>query len=146
MPIGLNSSITPAGPDGGVRSKAKSRVVPVLVLVAALCAAGPSAADEAEVHADLRAQVEDDDVEMIVKATSAVAMAKACSANVRLVDKYAGSVAFLLKSNDEQFGAGTSDADVARKIKEHEDENDCRPLSKAHASGLYKNVFLEAAK
>ena len=118
----------------------------VAIMITAVFAGGTHAEDAPSLHADLQTSDEDGELELIIKATSAVAMAKACSGYLRLVDKYAGSVKYLLKSNDEQFGTGTSDRDVAKKVREHEEDKDCSGMSKAHAFGFYKNVFLEGVK
>jgi hypothetical protein len=104
------------------------------------------AARAVELHADIRPSFEKDDVEVIVKATSAVAMTRACKGLVRLVPKYGQSVTSVLNSNDTTFGPGTSDKEIAKKIEEHQQENDCATLTQALNEGYYKNVFLEVAR
>lgn len=77
----------------------------------------------------------------IVKATSAKAMVSACT-GVALAPASRQALEDLLRINDQKFGEGASKRDVARKIQEHQQEQDCADLRLALQMRLYSNDFL----
>jgi hypothetical protein len=105
-----------------------------------------SHANQPAFHPDLLASYREDQVGMIVKATSAAAMLKACANDFKAAPAYAASLTFLLQDNDRRFGAGSSAKDIATKITEHDVENDCEELAVALSKGLYPNVFIQSAR
>jgi hypothetical protein len=117
-------------------------------LVLAVTFAASIAGAEAQstgVHPDLKAAFAKDPVGLIVKATSAAAMVKACG-GVRIVPAYTATLTLVLADNDRRYGRGESEADIARKVREHHAEIPCRQVLGAFKSGRYKNAFLETAR
>jgi hypothetical protein len=124
--------------------QSSSFVVLVSLMVATMSTAARSQATD--LHPDIATAYAADDVGVIVKATSAAAMVKACPDNVRIATQYSPSLDRVLASNDEIFGPGTTDADIAKKVAEHIVEKDCKILTRALVRGSYKNVFLSAIR
>ena len=105
-----------------------------------------SAALATQMHPAIRAEFDRDYIRLIVKGTSAEAMARACRGIVRVRADYLNSLRLVLRTNDIEFGAGTSNRDVAKKIVEHRNERDCEALSVRLNVGGYSNIFLEKAR
>jgi hypothetical protein len=94
-------------------------------------------------HPTIRSAFEADFIHVIVKGTSAEAMARACPANVRVVPTYRSSLNAVLRSNDIEFAPGTSRKEVAQKVVEHRRANNCAALASRLNAGGYDNLFLE---
>ena len=105
---------------------------------------GPAALSLAQgMHPTIKSAFERDYIGVIVKGTSAEAMARACPRDVRVVPQYRASLNAVLQTNDLEFRPGTSRREVARKIAEHREERDCALLAARLNSGGYDNIFLE---
>jgi hypothetical protein len=94
-------------------------------------------------HPTIRTAFEADFIHIIVKGTSAEAMARACPANVRVVPSYRASLSAVLRSNDIEFAPGTSRKEVAQKVVEHRRASNCAALASRLNVGGYENLFLE---
>jgi hypothetical protein len=104
-----------------------------------------SAALSAQMHPTIRAEFDKDYIHIIVKGTSAEAMARACRGLVRVRADYLDSLRLVLRTNDIEFGAGSSRKEVAKKVAEHRKERDCEALSDGLNGRGYDNIFLEKA-
>jgi pectin methylesterase-like acyl-CoA thioesterase len=130
-----------------MRFKKRFSMCFALVAAASLLALPQAAvARQAGLNAVIQADFDKDRIKTIVKATSAAAMARACAPLVIIKPGLAASLKAVLRANDKIFGQGTSKSEIAKKIKEHEDENDCGPLTEALRLGLYPNSFLRPRK
>jgi hypothetical protein len=94
-------------------------------------------------HPTIRTAFEADFIEVIVKGTSAEALARACASQIRVVPAYRSSLSSVLRSNDVEFGRGTSRKEVAQKVVEHRQLRNCGALADRLNAGGYKNLFLE---
>jgi hypothetical protein len=103
-----------------------------------------SAALVSQMHPDISAPFSADYIEVIVKGTSAAAMGQACRGQMRVRQEYRSSLQLVLRSNDIEFGQGTSRREVAKKVQEHRVERDCAALaSLLNTPRGYNNIFLE---
>jgi hypothetical protein len=97
-----------------------------------------------DMHPSVKSAFEADYIEVIVKGTSAEALARACPVDVRVIPSYRASLAAVLRSNDIEFGRGSSRREVSQKIAEHRKERNCRSLAqRLNTTGGYDNLFLE---
>jgi hypothetical protein len=94
-------------------------------------------------HPTIKSEFDRDFIHVIVKGTSAEAMARACPAHVRVIPAYRTSLSAVLRSNDIEFGRGTSRKEVAQKMGEHRKERDCAALASRLNAGGYDNLFLQ---
>jgi hypothetical protein len=78
-------------------------------------------------HPTIRTAFEADFIHIIVKGTSAEAMA----------------LSAVLRSNDIEFAPGTSRKEVAQKVVEHRRASNCAALASRLNVGGYENLFLE---
>jgi hypothetical protein len=97
-------------------------------------------------HPEIRAEFDKDYIFVIVKGTSAEAMAQACKGLVQVRPEYVRSLELVLRSNDIEFGAGTSKKEVAKKVSDHRRDKDCALLAPQLNIGGYNNNFLEKAR
>jgi hypothetical protein len=103
-----------------------------------------SAALVSQMHPDISAPFSADYIEVIVKGTSAAAMDKACRGQMRVRQEYRSSLQLVMRSNDIEFGQGTSRREVAKKVLEHRVERNCAALaSRLNTPRGYNNIFLE---
>jgi hypothetical protein len=94
-------------------------------------------------HPEIKPSFDQDYIKLIVKATSAAGMEQGCRGYVRVQPKYRNSLSIMLRTNDIEFGRGSSRKEVAEKAAEHRRNSDCaRIASGLNASG-YDNIFLE---
>jgi hypothetical protein len=105
-----------------------------------------SAALATQMHPVIRAEFDKDYIRLIVKGTSAEAMARACRGLVRVSPDYLHSLRLVLRTNDIEFGAGSSNREIAKKIVEHRNERDCEALTARLNVGGYSNIFLEKTR
>jgi hypothetical protein len=117
-----------------------------IILLTWIGLATAASASDLALHPDLQASYKADDLDLIVKATSAMALMEACPGRVTLAEKYAPSLTLILADNDDQYGAGQSASDIAKKVNEHKTEGDCASLTRALRQGLYINVFVVPAR
>jgi hypothetical protein len=126
-------------------------VVSVALSLAACQTAEPSirmepgsAALVTRMHPDIRGPFSADYIQVIVKGTSAAAIEQGCRGQMRVKSEYRTSLQLVLRSNDIEFGQGTSRREVAKKAQEHRVERDCAALaSRLNTPGGYENLFLE---
>jgi hypothetical protein len=103
-----------------------------------------SAALVSRMHPDIRGPFSADYIHIIVKGTSAAAVEQGCRGHMRVRSEYRTSLQLVLRSNDIEFGQGTSRREVAKKVQEHRVERDCAALaSRLNTPGGYENLFLE---
>jgi type IV pilus biogenesis protein CpaD/CtpE len=94
-------------------------------------------------HPEIKTAFDRDYIELIVKSTSAAGMERACRAFVRVRPEYRSSLALVLRTNDIEFGRGSSRKEVAEKAAAHRRANDCASLASRLNAGGYDNIFLE---
>ncbi len=135
-----------------MRTRLRSAAVLLVLTTLAACqSAGnsirmelASAALVSQMHPDISAPFSADYIEVIVKGTSAAAMDQGCRGQMRVRPEYRTSLQLVLRSNDIEFGQGTSRREVTKKVLEHRVERNCAALaSLLNTPRGYNNIFLE---
>jgi hypothetical protein len=99
-----------------------------------------------QMHPDIRSAFDRDYIALIVKGTSAEAIARGCGGVMRIQPQYRQSLDLVLRSNDIEFGRGTSAREVAGKVRDHRRSSDCVALASRLNAGGYPNIFLERVR
>jgi hypothetical protein len=102
-----------------------------------------SAALATGLHPEIKPSFDEDYIKLIVKATSAAGMERGCPGFVRVQRKYRNSLAIMLRTNDIEFGRGSSRKEVAQKAAEHRKDRDCARITSGLNGSGYDNIFLE---
>lgn len=104
---------------------------------------GQSAQLAVSMHPEIQGPFQQDYIHVIVKGTSAAAMEQYCRGMVRVKPYLRQSLQLTLRSNDVEFGAGTSRREIAKKVREHRVNQDCSALASGLNRDGYDNLFLE---
>jgi hypothetical protein len=99
-----------------------------------------------QMHPDIKAAFDQDYIKLIVKGTSASAIDQSCRNVMRVRPAYRTSLALVLRTNDIEFGPGSSRKEVAEKIRSHRKDRDCEGIASRLNEGGYDNIFLEKVR